>query len=58
MELRARGARVGIGRYQVYDATARLTVPKDQLAFFASIASVHYRADYLQSWACIGKSAS
>ena len=41
---------VGIGRYQVYDATARQTVPKDQLAFFISIASVHYRAGYLQSW--------
>jgi hypothetical protein len=41
---------IGVGRYPVFDALARRTLPKDQVTVFISIASVHYRAGYLQSW--------
>jgi hypothetical protein len=41
---------IGVGRYPVFDALARRTLPKDQATVFISIASVHYRAGYLQSW--------
>ena len=41
---------IGIGRYQVFDALAKQMLPKDQMTFLISIASVHYRAGYLQSW--------
>jgi len=41
---------IGIGRYPVFDALARRTLPEDQVTVFISIASVHYRVGYLQSW--------
>src|SRR5438876_2228083 len=41
---------VGMGRYPVYDRTSNQSVMKDQMTFFVSIASAHYRAGYLRAW--------
>jgi hypothetical protein len=41
---------VGVGRYPVYDRLANRSYMKDQIAFFVSLASAHYRAGYLSAW--------
>jgi hypothetical protein len=41
---------VGMGRYPVYDRIANRSFMKDQLAFFVSLASAHYRVGYVQAW--------
>jgi hypothetical protein len=41
---------VGVGRYPVYDPLTNRSFLKDQIAFFVSLASAHYRAGYLRAW--------
>ncbi len=41
---------VGMGRYPVYDKVSNRSVMKDQMTFFVSLASAHYRAGYLRAW--------
>ena len=41
---------VGMGRYPVYDRLANRSFMKDQLAFFVSLASAHYRVGYVRAW--------
>ena len=41
---------VGMGRYPVYDKVSRQAVMRDQITFFVSLASAHYRAGYLRAW--------
>jgi len=41
---------VGMGRYPVYDKISNQSVMKDQITFFVSLASAHYRAGYLRAW--------
>ncbi len=41
---------VGMGRYPVYDKISNQSVLKDQITFFVSLASAHYRAGYLRAW--------
>ena len=41
---------VGMGRYPVYDRVTNRSFMKDQIAFFVSLASAHYRAGYLKAW--------
>ena len=41
---------VGMGRYPVYDRIANRSLMKDQLAFFVSLASAHFRAGYVKAW--------
>jgi hypothetical protein len=41
---------VGMGRYPVYDRIANRSLMKDQVAFFVSLASAHFRAGYVQAW--------
>jgi hypothetical protein len=41
---------VGIGRYPVYDRLTNRSFMKDQIAFFVSLASAHYRAGYVRAW--------
>jgi hypothetical protein len=41
---------VGMGRYPVYDKVSNRAVMKDQVTFFVSLASAHYRAGYLRAW--------
>jgi hypothetical protein len=39
-----------MGRYPVYDRLTNRTFMKDQMAFFVSLASAHYRAGHIQAW--------
>jgi hypothetical protein len=41
---------VGMGRYPVYDKVSNRAIMKDQITFFVSLASAHYRAGYLRAW--------
>jgi hypothetical protein len=41
---------VGVGRYPVYDKLTNRSFMKDQIAFFVSLASAHYRAGYIRAW--------
>jgi hypothetical protein len=41
---------VGFGRYPAYDQSSKKAFMKDQMAFFISLASVHYRVGYLPAW--------
>jgi hypothetical protein len=41
---------VGVGRYPVYDRLTNRSFMKDQIAFFVSLASAHYRAGYIRAW--------
>ena len=41
---------VGVGRYPAYDRIANRTFMKDQVAFFVSLASAHFRAGYIRAW--------
>jgi hypothetical protein len=41
---------VGVGRYPVFDRLTNRSFMKDQIAFFVSLASAHYRAGYLRAW--------
>lgn len=40
---------VGVGRYPAYDARLNESFMKEEVAFFVSMASAHYRAGYIQS---------
>jgi len=40
---------VGIGRYPTYDQRLGIPVTKSQATLFVSVASVHYRINYIQS---------
>jgi hypothetical protein len=41
---------VGMGRYPAYDRLTNRSFMDDQLAFFVSLASAHFRAGYLKAW--------
>ena len=41
---------VGVGRYPVYDRLSNRSFMKDQIAFFVSLASAHFRAGYIRAW--------
>jgi hypothetical protein len=41
---------VGVGRYPAYDRVTNQSFMKDQLAFFVSLASAHFRAGYVKAW--------
>jgi hypothetical protein len=41
---------IGVGRYPAYDRVTRQSFMKDQVAFFVSLASVHYRVGYIRPW--------
>ena len=41
---------VGVGRYPAYDRETNRSFMKDQVTFFVSLASVHYRAGYIRAW--------
>lgn len=41
---------VGVGRYPTYDARLNQSFMKDEVAFFVSMASAHYRAGYIEAW--------
>ena len=41
---------VGVGRYPTYDARLQQSFMKDEVAFFVSMASAHYRAGYIPAW--------
>jgi hypothetical protein len=41
---------VGVGRYPAYDRLTNKSFMKDQLAFFVSLASAHFRAGYIKAW--------
>jgi hypothetical protein len=41
---------VGMGRYPVFDRSMKRSFMKDQMAFFVSLASAHYRVGYLPAW--------
>jgi hypothetical protein len=41
---------VGVGRYPVYDRVANRSYLKDQMTFFVSLASAHYRVGYVPAW--------
>jgi hypothetical protein len=41
---------VGMGRYPVFDRVTNRSLMQDQLAFFVSLASAHFRAGYLPAW--------
>jgi hypothetical protein len=40
---------VGVGRYPAYDRATNRSFMKDQMAFFVSLASAHFRAGHLQA---------
>jgi len=44
------GIEIGVGRYPAYDARLNQSFMKDEVAFFVSMASAHYRAGYIQAW--------
>jgi hypothetical protein len=41
---------IGIGRYEAYEPAIQRTLMKNEPTFLISVASVHYRLGYLQSW--------
>jgi hypothetical protein len=41
---------VGVGRYPVYDRVTNRSFMEDQIAFFVSLASAHFRAGYIPAW--------
>jgi hypothetical protein len=41
---------VGMGRYPVYDRVTNRSLMKDQMTFFVSLASAHYRVGYIRAW--------
>jgi hypothetical protein len=41
---------IGVGRYREYDRVTNRSLMKDQMAFFVSLASAHYRVGYLPEW--------
>jgi hypothetical protein len=41
---------VGMGRYPAYDRLSNRSMMKDQVAFFVSLASAHYRVGYVRAW--------
>ncbi len=41
---------IGIGRYPARDRLTNQAFMKDQMAFFVSLASAHYRVGYLPAW--------
>jgi len=41
---------VGVGRYPAYNRLTNESFMKDQMAFFVSLASAHYRVGYIQAW--------
>ena len=41
---------VGVGRYPAYDRVTNQSFMKDQIAFFVSLASAHFRAGYIRAW--------
>jgi hypothetical protein len=44
------GIEIGVGRYPAYDARLNQSFMKDEVAFFVSMASAHYRAGYIKAW--------
>jgi hypothetical protein len=44
------GIEIGVGRYPAYDARLNRSFMKDEVAFFVSMASAHYRAGYIKPW--------
>jgi hypothetical protein len=44
------GIEIGVGRYPAYDARLNQSFMKDEIAFFVSMASAHYRAGYIRAW--------
>jgi hypothetical protein len=43
------GIEIGVGRYPTYDARLNRSFMKDEVAFFVSMASAHYRAGYIEA---------
>ena len=41
---------IGVGRYPVLDRLTNRSFMKDQMTFFVSLASAHYRAGYVRAW--------
>jgi hypothetical protein len=41
---------IGVGRYPSFDRFSNKSFMKDQMAFFVSLASAHYRVGYLPAW--------
>jgi hypothetical protein len=41
---------VGVGRYPAYNRFTAEPFMKDQMAFFVSLASAHYRVGYIPAW--------
>jgi hypothetical protein len=41
---------VGVGRYPAYNRFSQERFMKDQMAFFVSLASAHYRVAYIPAW--------
>ena len=41
---------VGFGRYPAYDRVTNQYFMEDQMAFFVSLASAHFRAGYVKAW--------
>jgi hypothetical protein len=41
---------VGVGRYPTYNRFSNEAFMKDQMAFFVSLASAHYRVAYIPAW--------
>ena len=41
---------IGVGRYPVQDRATRRSFMKDQMTFFVSLASAHYRVGYVRAW--------
>jgi hypothetical protein len=41
---------IGMGRYPARDRLTNQLLMKDQMAFFVSLASAHYRVGYLPAW--------
>jgi len=41
---------IGVGRYPAYDRVSNRAFLQDQMAFFVSLASAHFRAGHVQAW--------
>jgi hypothetical protein len=41
---------IGVGRYPVYDARLNQSMMKEEVGFFVSMASAHYRIGYIPAW--------
>jgi len=41
---------VGVGRYPTFDEKLNRSVMKDELAFFVSLASAHFRGGHVRAW--------